>query len=223
MWRAGRKQNCHCSSSPPLSRNCLRTHPRVCRTKHNIRPGVTVRPKKSSIRDNRLLYRMCRQSTRSLRDQWQRRSKRRVSCSTVNRRLLSRGLHSRRPAKKPLLTRKRKTSRLEWARQHQHRRLRHWRHILFSDESGYLLHLASGRVCVRRAAGGQRFQEDCVLPTVAHGGGSVHVWGAIHYDGRTNLVILERKITADTYRQLLETEVLPYARRHFGRKFSVPT
>ncbi len=69
---------------------------------------------------------------------------------------------------------------MEWARQHQHRRRRDWRHALFSDESRYLLHRASGigrRVC-REA--GQRFQEDCVLPTVAHGGGSVHVWGAIH-------------------------------------------
>ncbi len=74
-------------------------------------------------------------------------------------------------------------------------------------------------VCVVKLAGSSGGGGDCVLPTVAHGGGSVHVWGAIHYDGRTNIVILERNITAGTYRQLLETEVLPYARRHFGRNF----
>ncbi len=66
---------------------------------------------------------------------------------------------------------------------------------------------------------GQRFQWDCGLPTVAHGGGSVHALGAIHYDGQTNIVILERNITADTYRQLLETELRPYARRHLDRSF----
>ncbi len=65
---------------------------------------------------------------------------------------------------------KRKTTRLELARQTQHRRLRHWRHALLCDESRYLLQRASGRVRMRREAG-QRFQEDCVLPTVAHGGG----------------------------------------------------
>ncbi len=32
-------------------------------------------------------------------------------------------------------------------------------------------------------------------------------------------MILERNITADTYRQPLETEMIPCARRHFGRNF----
>ena len=57
------------------------------------------------------------------------------------------------------------------------------------------------------------------MPTVTQGGGSVHVWGAIYYGDRTNLVILEKNLTANTYRQLLQTEMLPYARRHFGRNF----
>ncbi len=109
-------------------------------------------------------------STRSLRDQWQRRINLRATCSTVNRMLLSRGPGSRRPAKKPLLALESKTTRLEWARHHLHRRLHHWRHDIFSAESRYLLHRASGRVSVRREAG-QRFQKDCVLPTVAHDGG----------------------------------------------------
>ncbi len=136
-------------------------------------------------------------STRSLRDQWHRCINLRVSCSTVNRRLLSRGLNSRRPAKKPLLTRERKTTRLEWARQHQHRGMRHWRHVVFSDESRHLLHRASDRDRLRPEAG-QRFQlGGLCLPSVAHGG--QYMFGVvIHYGGRSNLVILERNITADT-------------------------
>ena len=57
------------------------------------------------------------------------------------------------------------------------------------------------------------------MGTVAHGGGSVHVWGAIHYGGRTNLVILRGNVNADSYRQVLETEMVPYARAHFGCNF----
>lgn len=98
------------------------------------------------------------------------------------------------------------------------RQLRHWRHVLFSDESRFLLHKADGRLRVRREVG-QRFNEDCVLGTVAHGGGSVLVWGAIHYGGRTNLVILRGNVNADSYRQVLETEMVPYARAHFGHNF----
>ena len=97
-----------------------------------------------------------------------------------------------------------------------HRRLRHWRHAIFSDESRYLLHRADGRLRVRRERG-QRFHEDCVFPTVAHGGGLVHVWGAIHHGGRTDLLILQGNVTANTCRRLLETEMLPHAGRHFGR------
>ncbi len=215
MCRAGREQTA-IAHHLHLSQGTVSKLIHRYRAKHNVRSRVsTDRPKKTSVRDDRLLYRMCRQdrrfkSTRSLRDQWQKHINLRASCSTVNRRLLSRDLHSRRPAKKPLLTRERKTTRLEWARQHQHRRLHHWRHVLFSAESRYFLHRASGRVRVRSEAD-QRFQEDCALPSLAHSRGSLHVRGVIHYAGQTNLVILERNLTAATYRQLIETEMLPCA------------
>ena len=161
MWRTGRKQTAivhHLHPSQETVSKLIHGY----RTKHNVRPGVsTGRPTKISVRDDRLLYRMCHQdrfkSTRSLRDWWQRRINLRATCSTVNRRLLNRGLHSRRPAKKPLMTLESKTTRLEWARQNQHRRLHQWTHVIFSAESRYLLHRASGRVRVRCEAE-QKFQ-----------------------------------------------------------------
>src|SRR6056300_953389 len=151
---------------------------------------------------------MCRQrrTASALRDRWQQHLQTNISRATVNRRLLSRGLHSRRPAKKPSLTAERKRQRRQWAQNHKNLQQRHWRHVLFSDESRFQLHRVDGRVRVRQEQG-QRFQEDYILPTVAHGGGSVHVWGAIHYDGsRTDLVILDRNVNADSYVRVLETE-----------------
>ncbi len=218
MWRAGRKQKA-IAAHLRMAQGTVSKLIQRYRTKQHVRPGVsTGRPRKTTARQDRLLYWMSRQnrtmSASSLRDRWQQRIHTRVSRGTVNKRLLSRGLRARRPAKKTLLTRERKRRRLEWSRQHHNRQLRHWRHVLFSDESRFLLHRVDGRLRVRREVG-ERFAEHCVLGTVAHGGGSVHVWGAIHYGGRTNLVILQANVNADTYRQLLATEMVPYARAHF--------
>ena len=77
---------------------------------HNLR--------KTSVREDRILYRLCRQNrTKSvsyLRDRWQQVINTRVSRGTVNSRLLSQGLRARRPAKKPIMNMDRKTRRLEW-------------------------------------------------------------------------------------------------------------
>ena len=146
---------------------------------------------------------MCRQnrfkSASTPRDEWQVRINSRMSRQTVNQRLLSRVLRARRPAKKPPLTHQRKRNRLDWARQHRHRQLGHWRHVLVSDESRFVSHHNDGRARVRRERG-QRFPEDTVMPRVAHGGGSGHVWAGIHYgDGTTLVIILHQNVNAESY------------------------
>lgn len=180
------------------------------------------RPPKTNARENRLLYRLCLQnrtkSAQTLRDEFQNRTRIRLSRQTVNRRLVKRGLNARRPAKKPLLDQRARNRRLEWARERQNLRLQHWRHVLFTDESRFLLHHQDGRLRVRRTRG-ERFRDDCVTGVVRGGGGSVHVWGGIHYGGKTELVILENNVNAVRYANLLTTTALPYARRHFRRNF----
>ena len=111
----------------------------------------------------------------TLREERQKRISSRISCQTVSRRLLSHGLRTRRPVKKSFLTHQRKLNCLEWARKHWHQQVRHWRHVLVSDESRFVLHRNNGKALVMRERG-QRFQEDTAMPCVAHGGGSVHVW-----------------------------------------------
>ncbi len=132
---------------------------------------------------------------------WQHRINQRVFYSDVNWMLFSRGTHAYRPAKRPML---RKGNRLEWARQHQHRSMLQLRHVIFYDESWYLLHCADGRLCVRREQG-QGFNEDYILSTVAQGGRSVYVWGPICCGGWTNLILLEGNVNTDSYRRTMET------------------
>ena len=52
--------------------------------------------------------------------------------------------------------------------------LNHWHHVVFADESRYLLHRNDGRVRVRPLAG-ERFEDDRIQGAVGHGGDSVHV------------------------------------------------
>ena len=82
-----------------------------------------------------------------------------VSRETVNSRLLERGYPVKRPAKKPRLTAHHKVQRLQHAREHQR----------------FMLNRVDGIHRVRRVTN-ERFTEACVTPTVASGGGSVHLW-----------------------------------------------
>jgi hypothetical protein len=74
-------------------------------------------------------------------------------------------------------------------------------------------------VRVRRLVG-ERYQDDCVQETIAHGGGSVHVWGAMHAGGKSQLVVLEENVNGARYRGILQQHLLPWARATFGGNFA---
>ena len=61
-------------------------------------------------------------------------SRQRISDQTVRNRLHENGLHSRRPARGPILTRGHRRARIDFAQDHQHWQLRHWRPILVTEE-----------------------------------------------------------------------------------------
>jgi hypothetical protein len=152
--------------------------------RRTVKPMVSSgRPRKTSARDDRICYRLCwsnrMKSASVLRQLWQNRINIRLSRATVNRR----GLMACRPVQRPRFNDLRKQRRLLWAHQHSRYGLRHWRHVIYTDESRFLLHRSDGRVRVRRQQG-KRFREDCVVGTVMAGGSSVHIWGGIHHGGK---------------------------------------
>ena len=137
---------------------------------------------------------------------------------TVVNRLLQHGYRARRLAIRPLLTPAHRRARLAWAQRHRQIQLGHWRHVVSTDESRFLLHKVDRRMRVRRLRG-ERFHEDCIQHGVAHGGGSVHVWAGIHFNGKTDLVVLQENVNQRTYRHTLATVCLPHARRVYGNNF----
>ena len=77
---------------------------------------------------------------------------------------------------------------------------RHWRPVLFTDESRFTVSTNDRRIKVWRRQG--ECYADCNIVEVAdHGGGSVMVWGGMSLDGCTDFHVFVRGgITAARHR-----------------------
>ena len=134
---------------------------------------------------------------------------RRVSSQTIRNRLRQFGLRPMRPLRRHILLPRHLAARLQWCRQHRAWRHAQWRTVLFSDESRFMLRRADGRVRVYRRRN-ERFSANCVQECDRFGGGSVMVWGGIHYGGRTALVQVAGALTGVRYRdEILQRHVVP--------------
>ena len=189
----------------------------------SVSPGRSSgRTRITDHRDDRILLRMVRQnrreSARSLSMRWGNQLGRPISRRTTNRRVTAAGYFSRRLVRCPLLIQRHRAARLEWARQHRNLTVQHWRHVLFSDESRVCLDPADGRLRVRRMRR-QPLDDEDMMPVRQGGGGSVHIWAAIHYNGKCELQILNENVNGESYRRLMEDVALPYARGVFGENF----
>ena len=131
------------------------------------------------MRNDRLLFRISLRKRKltvpALRLVWQEAGVN-ASNSTVRRRLSAAGLNGHVAVKKPLLTARHRQLRLEFARRHEHWSWVDWSCVLFTDESKFNMFQNDGRVYIRRRAG-EKFRDNCVIPTVKFGGGGVMVWG----------------------------------------------
>ena len=182
----------------------------------------TGRKRITTDREDRALFRIVRNNRRlsaqRLRGEWQLQANVRVSRQTVNRRLLLRGYRARRLVKAPRLSNAAKRRRLQWARGHLDRQLLQWRHAVFCDESRFLLYRVDGRHRVRRARG-ENLGDGNYQGAVAHGGGSIHVWGAIFYQGKSELRVLDQNVTGRVYLDILQNNLVPGVRKHYGNNW----
>ena len=172
------------------------------------------RPKATTPRQDRLLFRMSRQnrfySSETLGTYLRDNHRIRVSRQLVNSPLLQARLRSRRPAKRHRLTKRHKRERLVWARQRQAWRLRNWRTVLWTEENGFCLYHTDGWARVRPLPG-TRYIDPCVQGTVAGGRGSVMVWGAFSYDHLLQLTVVNGTLISQRCRdEILEPVVRPF-------------
>ena len=92
--------------------------------------------------------------------------------STVKRRLQDAGLLGRVAKKNPYLRLANKRKRLRWAKVH-----RHWtEEVLWTDKSKFEVFGSHRRTFVRCKTS-EKMLEECLTPSVKHGGGNGVVWG----------------------------------------------
>jgi len=136
-------------------------------------------------------------------------TKKRLSITTVKDRLKKVGLNGRVARKKPLLSEKNKKARFLWAKEHRDLTEEDWKKVIFSDESPFTLFQWAGKQYVRRRPG-EEFLEECLNPTVKHGGGKIQVWGCFSWNGAGPMYRVKGKMDGAQYRQILKTHMAPY-------------
>ena len=123
----------------------------------------TRRPRKTNDRDDHVLYRLARENRRfnvqRLRRAWQPNVNFALSGQTVNRRLVARAYRARRMGKVSRLTVRAKLLRRHWAQKQGNRLLGQWQHVIFYNESRFMLFRIDNGIRVRRL-GGEAMNKD---------------------------------------------------------------
>ncbi|GFT05287.1 HTH_Tnp_Tc3_2 domain-containing protein [Trichonephila clavipes] len=131
------------------------------------------------------------------------------SRETIRRRLTEVGLRSRRPLRRLPLTPHHRQCRLDFADLGQLGSVTDWRRVIFSDESRFSLSADDHRTRVWRRSG-QRSDPAFIVERHTAISQGVTVWGAISWDTRSSLVVLQGTLTARRYvDDILTPIVLP--------------
>ncbi|PIC37922.1 hypothetical protein B9Z55_010100 [Caenorhabditis nigoni] len=141
-----------------------------------------------------------------------------VTVQLVRRRLRDVGLRAHRPVSKPLISAKNRYLRMKFAKEHKDWDIDQWKQVLWSDESKFMLFGSDGKSYVRRPLG-TRYKPEYQVPTVKHGGGCVMVWGCFSGHGVGPLHRIEGIMDKHMYRGILDTIMLPHARKVHRRRY----
>ncbi|GFW00494.1 HTH_Tnp_Tc3_2 domain-containing protein [Trichonephila clavipes] len=131
------------------------------------------------------------------------------SRETIRRRLIEVGLRSRRPLRRLPLTPHHRQCRLDFCRPRATWSVTDWRRVIFSDESRFSLSADDHRTRVWRRTG-QRSDPAFIVERHTAISQGVTVWGAISWDTRSSLVVLQGTLAARRYvDDILTPIVLP--------------
>ena len=136
--------------------------------------------------------------------------------STVKRRLWDAGLLVAK--KKPYLRLANKRKRLRWAKEHRHWTEEDWKKVLWTDESKFEVFGSHRRTFVRCRTS-EKILEECLTPSVKHGGGDVMVWGCFGAGKVGDLYKVKGILNKESYHSILQLHVIPCGQRLIGANF----
>ena len=111
-----------------------------------------------------------------------------VTPATVRDTLKNRlGISQRITAKKPFINPAQQQKWLLWAKEHLHWTMEDWEQVIWTNESSVKIGKES-RECVVWRKVGERYKQDCLVPTFKSGRSSIMIWGCISYGMRGPLV-----------------------------------
>lgn len=171
------------------------------------------RPPILTDRDKRHIVRIVRsnrqQSAKQLQNNFVQSSGTVASLATVKRALHEAGYYSRVAARKPLISEKNRRDRLQWCDRHKEWTDEQWKKVIWSDESRFTLFRSDGRIRVWRLPK-EKYDVDCVVPTVKHGGGGVMVWSCFTWESLGPLVRAEGTINSQKYIDIMKANLIPF-------------
>lgn len=130
-----------------------------------------------------------------------------VSPQTIRRVLKKAGLKAAAKVKKPLLSKKHRKARLDFAESHKFWTVEDWKKVIFSDETKINRIASDGRKwCWKQPRSG--LSDRVVSGTVKFGGGSVMVWGCFCFAGVGYMAKIDNRMDAALYCRILEDELM---------------
>ena len=129
-------------------------------------------------------------------------------CLLVLRRIHQISVHGCHPRRKPLLKTVHKKARKQFAEDMSTKHMDYWNHVLWSDEMKINLFASDGLKHVWRQPG-EEYKDECVIPTVKHGGGNVMDWGCMSAAGVGELHFIEGNMNSNMYCEILQQDLIP--------------
>lgn len=166
------------------------------------RPG---RPRVTSKRDDRKILNLASSQKLSLRS-LKNLSGLQISKDTIHRRIRdSANISLKKMARKPALTARHKSIRVQWAKKHMAYGDK-WLSVLFSDEKKWNLDGPDGWSYYWH----DLRKEPRTFFSRQQGGKSLMVWGGFGFNGQTSLAFIEGKQNSEKYQDTLEVNLLPF-------------
>jgi len=172
------------------------------------------RPKKLTERDKRHLKTIITQNRREpvakIHEIFNESTGNEVSNCTIRRTLYEMGYHSHTALRKPNVSEANRKIRLNWARERCLWTIDDWKKIVWSDESRFTLFQNDGKIQVWRLPK-EKYDINCLVPTVKHGGGGIMMWGCFSWYGLGPLIRIDGRVNSQRYiEEIIGYHLIPF-------------